>query len=457
MPPVETTTTGTNNSVSRSGVAQSPAAAQAQQAESQALENVANAEQQVGTGIEQQLQAKATGQDLISANAETGVNETKQLLSARQPIIDAAQREADAAEQARANYKFHDYWANKTTGDKIVTRVAMALNSLGNGILGIAGNDIADRVQKDVDLDFKRQEKELYSLEQTAKWKKEGVKDLYDRLQTELAHLKLTQSMAHEAVAAKAEAMMARAGIPMEVAKQSVIVAKAREAATQMRMEATQRYEQKVDRQSANTASNQLTTAKNQGGGVEADKNAANFEVLKQHGEKIANKLTSMAPSDIAAVNRVMNSEDFLDGKPILTTLASVLGKDAESGISDDAKAFLTDVRAAAEGLGRVQSGAAIGSVENKRFVRSFMPQQSDSPKALQQRAENIRKDIEARGKFLARPARNSAGETTTSDAKPTKDPAKVSRARQVLKDKSMSEKAKAGAKFYLESVGEAP
>ena len=56
-----------------------------------------------------------------------------------------------------------------------------------------------------------------------------------------------------------------------------------------------------------------------------------------------------------------MNSEDFMDEKGGLKTALGVLGIDPETGISSKAKAYLMDVRSAAEGLVRVQSGAAIG------------------------------------------------------------------------------------------------
>lgn len=451
MPPVETQSTGTNASTSTSGIVQSPAAALAEKQAQGELENVANTEAEVAPALEKSLAAKSTAQNLIAANAETGINEVNDLVKARQPILDQAQREADQAEQAFANHKFHDYFSDKTTGDKIVARLAIGLNAFGNGILGVQGNEVADRLQHAIDLDFKKQEKELYSKEKMAEWKRQGVKDLYGRLNDEIATLKMKQALAHEAVAAKAEAMMTQAGIPLEVAKQNVISAQRRADAFKYRAENKQRLEQKVDRQVGQTTSNQLTTAKQSGQGVEADKNAANFEVLKNHGQRIAEQMPKLSKDDIQALNRVMNSEDFLDGKPLFTTAGSIVGLDPETNISDTAKAYLMDVRAAAEGLGRVQSGAAIGSVENKRFVRSFMPQISDSPKALQQRADNIIADINTRGKFLDRPARNQMQGATSAPL--PKDPEKIKRAKAVLANPKSREVSKAGAKAYLEMV----
>jgi hypothetical protein len=184
---------------------------------------------------------------------------------------------------------------------------------------------------------------------------------------------------------------------------------------------------------SGQEVTNRSPTAQAGGGGVEADKNAANFAVLKNHGTRIAEQLPGLQPDDIKDIVRVMNSEDFMDEKGGLKTALGQLGIDPETGISPKAKAYLMDVRSAAEGLGRVQSGAAIGSTENKRFVRSLMPQVSDTYESRLDRSKNIIEDINARGQYMARPPRNTnavpmpaAAPPPAAAQQPTKKPPPV-------------------------------
>lgn len=411
MPPVTTVTDGTTSSTERSGIVPSPAAVEAAANEAGAQDAVTLAENSVGVTAAAELAAKATAKDELAAHAEAQAKERQTLIDARKPFLDEAKSKADAAEDAVSNHQFYDYWSTKSTGDRIVSRLAKGLVAFANAGLHIQGNEIADKIQQEVAQDFAKQKAQLYTKEKIAEWRRTGVKDMYGQLQEELAALGVKQAKAHEAVAAKAEAMVLRAGAPLEIAKQNVVSAKSNVTAAGLRKESEQRYEQKAARSAGQNAGVSTTSAKpGAGGGVEADKNAANFDVLKEHGGRIAKAMPGLSSDDVAAVNRVMNSEDFLDGKPLLTTVGTALGVDPETGVSPAAKAYLMDVRAASEGLGRVQSGAAIGSVENKRFVRALMPQISDTPNDRKMRADNVVKDIELRGAHMARPARNAAG-----------------------------------------------
>lgn len=180
-----------------------------------------------------------------------------------------------------------------------------------------------------------------------------------------------------------------------------------------------------------NETTNRSPTAGAGGGGVEADKNAANFAVLKNHGERLAAEMPSLSPEDIKAINRVMTTDDWISGKGTVSAIAAAAGIDPETGVSSRAKAYLDSAHRAAEGLGRVQSGAAIGTEEGKRFMQSLTPKISDTPKDLEMRAKNIREDINARGEFMARAPRNPGGVPPGQAAPAAAAPAPVQRSPQ--------------------------
>ena len=403
MPPVETQSTGTNSSTSVSGIVQSPAAALAEKQAQGELENVANTEAEVAPALEKSLAAKSTAQNLIAANAETGINEVNDLVKARQPILDQAQREADAAEQSFANHKFHDYFSDKTTGDKIVARLAIGLNAFGNGILGVQGNAVADRLQHAIDLDFKKQEKELYSKEKMAEWKRQGVKDLYGRLNDEIATLKMKQALAHEAVAAKAEAMMTQAGIPLEVAKQNVISAQRRADAFKYRAENKQRLEQKVDRQIGQTASTQVTTAKNTQGSESQAKFALLGEGLADNIKIIKNgpKFTDKELEDIQAAELSTQGADETAAKGGISGMVtgaavsagralSIIPKTKYDKLPPEKQKVLNAWDDSVEKISRLYSGAGMRPDESRSEALRDAPRPGDSPELIAQKLARV-------------------------------------------------------------------
>lgn len=143
------------------------------------------------------------------------------------------------------------------------------------------------------------------------------------------------------------------------------------------------------------------------GGGIEADKAGAQFALFKDHAEKVASVMPTLSPDEVKQLNRVMSSEAFLEGKgTVNSVIQGVLGVDAETGASLKVKSYLEDVRRGAAALGRMDSGAAIGTVENIRFIRAQMPNNSDDKAALEMRAGNIMGDVKIRGEFLAKPGK---------------------------------------------------
>jgi hypothetical protein len=86
--------------------------------------------------------------------------------------------------------------------------------------------------------------------------------------------------------------------------------------------------------------------------------------------------------------------------------------------------------------LGRVQSGAAIGSIENKRFVGSLMPMASDRPEDLKGRAGRIVEDINSRGAYLERKPRTPQGGDTAAEKLPKEQiKANIRKANQWITD----------------------
>jgi hypothetical protein len=434
MPPVTTetagtgTTAGTTAAQGTSGVLPSLAADQAIEADIAQTGQQAAAQQAVGAGINQEAEGKAKALDAEAAQQAAAADEAARVRDSYLARVQRANSTADAEEAKLRDFKFHDYWSTQSTGAHLMARIAQAFGGYAAGMLG--GPNVALQIiQSRIDRDFENQKLQLASREKIASMRRAGVTDLYGAMQHDLAALEVKQSLAYKAVAAKAQAEALRNGAPVQVAQNNVLVQGLLAKGTEKKVAATQRYEQQFHNDETKAAQRtthqetQVTSAKaGQGGGVEADKNAANFAVLKDHGTWIANEMPKLSPDDVKAIREVMATEDFLQGdgavRSAVNAVAAKLGVDPETGVSSTAKEYLDRVRRAAEGLGRVQSGAAIGSVENKRFVASLMPSASDQPADLQKRAERITADINSRGAFMERAPRNAAGTGAAADPK---------------------------------------
>lgn len=288
MPPVTTTTSGTTNTSGSEQIVPSAASTAAQGGQQQAAQEVTNSQQALADAIGTSLNGQAAAAEAQAPLLEEQNKERTDFIKNRMPAITAAQSEVLKAEDDIKNHQFYDYWDKKSTGDRVVAKIAGALDAFGNGILGIPGNEVWDRIQKDIDRDFEQQKLKLHSKEQIAEWKKEGVKDLYTQLQTELGALDVKHAKAYEAAGLKAKAMAIRAGIPEKVAEQNVITAKANEEGANKKLEATQRYERHVTGKTEKTKSTSETSAKPGEQGQIFDANG-----------------NSMGPADKAAADKV--------------------------------------------------------------------------------------------------------------------------------------------------------
>jgi hypothetical protein len=409
MPPVTTTTSGSTTGTTSSGITPSAEALQANTLEQEALKAQAGFTEAQGEQIPVVKGQEAAGLDEQAAARSAAALEAEQVRQNYLDRIKYATVQSDRARQRYESFQFHNYWDSLSTAQHIQSRIASFMGGFVQGVNG--GPNVAlQALQSAADRDFEAQKAQLSKSEKSADWAAKGVTDLYGQMQHDMAALEVKHSLALKAVADKAQAALIRAGIPAAQAANDATVQGLMAGSYAKDLAAKQRYENHFDRQQTSKAESQTTSAKAGAGGVEADKNAANFAVLKNHGEWIAKTMPTLSQEDIKAVRAVMGTEDFLQGdggvRAGLAAAAAKLGFDPETGVSPKAKEYLDRVRRAAEGLGRVQSGAAIGSIENKRFVGSLMPMASDRPEDLKGRAGRIVEDINSRGAYLERKPR---------------------------------------------------
>jgi hypothetical protein len=219
----------------------------------------------------------------------------------------AAREKFDKAQQDVANFKFHEYGSDKSLGDRLIGKIAVAL-----GTFNLSGNhphnEAAEKLQREVDRDFDRQKLDLMSKENIAKWRREGVTDASAKMKEEMGALYTRQAKFHEAIAAKATAMAIRAGIPVEEAQANALVKKNIAAADAANAKALEAFRGSV----STTYANPPKTGSGDGGGS-AGAVAAISQYIKDHPKDqpgayaLAEKLGYKGKKGVDIVDKLQN------------------------------------------------------------------------------------------------------------------------------------------------------
>jgi hypothetical protein len=169
-----------------------------------------------------ELQDKRAEQVAAQADAEAKNAQSKADELARQQTeqrtLESQQRDAmlEAHEQTKAareetkNFKFHDRWADKSTGQKLLGGFAMILGGASGGYLGHE-NQVAKQMQAATAQDFKKQEAELARRQESERSASKNEDEVAKRHNDEWNRLKFRQAQQLEATAAQGEVMVTKA------------------------------------------------------------------------------------------------------------------------------------------------------------------------------------------------------------------------------------------------------
>lgn len=222
---------------SSSRVKPGPGEAAAQQELGAALDEEKKAAEAVGAATADEQEGKALAAEDRAAQGRINQTDFELEQQRQEQAMQQAQAVADKADQDFKSYKIHDYFDDKSAGDRFVTALFAAVGAWGGG-----ANPGLDYLNRRIEMNFQRQKIELMSQEKFADAKHQGVKDLQSWFQQQNYMLKLKQAAATSAAADEAEAAMIRRGIPKAQAQADVTVAGLRTKAAQIRLQAQQRY-----------------------------------------------------------------------------------------------------------------------------------------------------------------------------------------------------------------------
>lgn len=214
LPPVEPPPVPIPAADPASGVAKvtdikPPASLEQQQidvAEQQGAQNVEAAQLQADTADRQAKQAEATEQVKRRA-VERGVQYVEQAMTNWRTKVDAYEKAP-----------IESYWADKTTGDKVIAGIALAFGALGAGLTGFAGkstgNLAAEQLNRNIDAHFARERQRIERLKDSVAMARTGILDARQAKNELLDDTDATELAAWKAVEARGVASMKAQGVP---------------------------------------------------------------------------------------------------------------------------------------------------------------------------------------------------------------------------------------------------
>lgn len=364
--------------------------------------DVADAKAAEGPAKSVQLEANAESQSELARAARDRAVEIQIEQQAQKDGIAAAQAKASSAMDEFKQFKFRDFWADKSSGERVLANISVALGAFNADNTG--GKNIQlDRINTIIDQQHKADLAKVRQREVFAGWIKDGVTDLAARYRDEMSTLKFKHAALSDAAAEEAKAQLIRNGIPVEEAENNTLVkglrAKAQseyakgysdEVKNKAQL-AMQKAHLDLSRAQLQLAANNQNapTPLNEGQSKsyatadqmrETEAETKNLGPLSAKGAKILREQLAIEE----AAEKIPGYKAAGIGLGQWQTIEQALAK---SGDPADVQRFVADQRFATIKL-RGDSGASIAPSEYSKHMRDFTPQVGDTPATLASKAK---------------------------------------------------------------------
>lgn len=326
----------------------------------------------------------------------------------QQKVIESADRkiaDADstlAAERERyGKMEIRDYWADKTTGAKVMGAIAVALGSIGQSLTG-APNTALRLIEGAIDRDFQRQRLAIEKQRDAINLATDARNQARQGKQDELASLELKQAAAERAAGAQAEAMAAQLKKPDALAKAQAIKAQLDQKAAEREL----RYQETLRAKVTNTTIREEVEGGMGGAGnkplTESQAKAADLAGRMMQDNETINATGPMSAEGLKRIRDFAAVEIGMANNPKAKAALIISGKikPIEQLLNDkDRLAYAARKRYAAAVL-RGDSGAAISASEYLDFDSQNFEQLGD--KEADMAAKRQSREQMIRGKMVA-------------------------------------------------------
>lgn len=234
--PVTSTVTPTDNTNSITPAAPVSAGASSPDNMSQAVGDIKAAGQNTtdvgnqGVAIaEEKAKADAEADRIKAAEAQASADRLQALQNRQKTAYDQSVSAFQKAKEDVANFKFHDYFANKSTASLVLGGIGMLLGGVSYDANHV--NQAVNIIQTGIDRDAKQQLSYLTSKEHLAELANQGVRDTQSYLANEMANFHTSEALKKEAVARQIDELSSTPRGKMNINEAQAAAAKLREQA----------------------------------------------------------------------------------------------------------------------------------------------------------------------------------------------------------------------------------
>lgn len=295
--------------------------------------------------------------------------------------------------------EFKDYWADRSSGSKIIAAIAVGLGGLGSGLTGSQGNGALEIINGAIAKDFEKQKQQI-DKQKTVFNMSESLRDssVQDR-KKRLEELQLKEAAAYEGAAAKYAAMAAKAGVPQaQIASDATVLGLQQKALEkkigvekELRDEITTNTRRKIELQPVDANGNPVVPEKPL---TEGQGNAVAFAKRMAEGVKNYDKVGGMSPAGADKVRKSIKANAFLDKNSGLYFLGA--GAFNVPDLSEKDRLALQGMREVITAGLRKDSGAAIGLSEFEGEFDQLVPRAGDTPAVIKQKRGTVTNRIAA-------------------------------------------------------------
>jgi hypothetical protein len=334
------------------------------------------------------------------AKQDAIVKAEKQLKLDEQLKLDAENQAKDmvdiqTARDEAKNFKFQDYWADKSTGNKLLAAFSVGLGAFGGAISGSNQNYALDIVNKTIDRDYQMQRDKLEQLNKNTEGVVQGANMNRQVRADALARLDASFAGKLDNTAAMFEQKLLSFGVPAaEIANNKIIneiKGKANEAA-QRAAEGKRSVRETEKINETKIIEGKVIEGQKPQQVTEGQAKARGFASRMVGALKIYDKEGGVSPEAVDAIRKYKQQNSILSESviPGVGKVSQLMMKPGVSplpdGISEkDKRAYLALEEFARANL-RKESGAAIGVDEMQSELDQYLPSKEDDQTTRKQR-----------------------------------------------------------------------
>lgn len=309
---------------------------------------------------------------------------------------------ADHAARVDAHRKAapKDFWADKSTGDKVLGILAVVLGGLGAALKGSDRNVGLDALNQVIERDYRRQIDGINKMRDEVEFSRGKAIDMTGRKEAALRNADAWRTAAYQTLADKGLTLLAQMGVPKAEREAHAAILGLREKAIEADREYLNKERQRVTTQVTRNVVEQDPGFGQAAVGKMTDAQGQAEATVRTMAEAYKTIVTSKPLSDEAlkSIGEKGIIEKAVEGRPILNAIGRRTGLITQplADLKPEQQRTALAWQSAHESILRSLTGAGATESEANRTAARIVPQPGDSAETVKFKTEQYRKFIEA-------------------------------------------------------------